>query len=100
MKVGLRKGYPLSPTLFIIFMDIISRCSQGIEGVQFGELRIESLLFVDDVVLLALSSRDLQLSLERFEAECEATGMRISTSKIRDRGPQPEKGGIPSLGWE
>ena len=33
------------------------------------------------MVLLASSGRDLQLSLERFAAECEAVGMRISTSK-------------------
>ena len=39
------------------------------------------LLFADDVVLLASSDRDLQLSLDRFAAECEAAGMRISTSK-------------------
>ncbi|KAI3374251.1 hypothetical protein L3Q82_006101 [Scortum barcoo] len=36
---------------------------------------------VDDVVLLASSSQDLQHVLERFAAECEAAGMRISTSK-------------------
>ncbi|XP_061625696.1 probable ATP-dependent RNA helicase DDX17 isoform X2 [Phyllopteryx taeniolatus] len=35
----------------------------------------------NDVVLLASSSRDLQVSLEQFAAECEAAGMRISTSK-------------------
>ncbi|KAI3360442.1 hypothetical protein L3Q82_002337 [Scortum barcoo] len=36
----------------------------------------------DDVVLLASSSQDLQHVLERrFAAECEAAGMRISTSK-------------------
>ncbi|TKS65587.1 NLR family CARD domain-containing protein 3 CARD15-like protein [Collichthys lucidus] len=34
-----------------------------------------------NLVLLASSDRDLQLSLERFAAECEAAGMRISTSK-------------------
>ena len=33
------------------------------------------------MVLLASSGRDLQLSLDRFAAECEAAGMRISTSK-------------------
>ncbi|KAK0146539.1 hypothetical protein N1851_014145 [Merluccius polli] len=43
--------------------------------------RIGSLLFADDVVLLAPSDRDLQLSLDRFAAECKAAGMRISTSK-------------------
>ncbi|KAI3366821.1 hypothetical protein L3Q82_009237 [Scortum barcoo] len=40
-----------------------------------------SLLFADDVVLMASSGQDLQHVLERFAAECEAAGMRISTSK-------------------
>ena len=62
-------------------MDRISWHSQGVEGVRFGDLRIGSLLFADNVVLLASSGRDLQLSLERFAAECEAAGMRISTSR-------------------
>ncbi|KAK0144934.1 hypothetical protein N1851_016177 [Merluccius polli] len=31
---------------------------------------------------MASSDRDLQLSLDRFAAECEAVGMRISTSKV------------------
>ncbi|KAK3543175.1 hypothetical protein QTP70_012283 [Hemibagrus guttatus] len=34
-----------------------------------------------DVVLLAPSSLDLQHALGRFAAECEAAGMRVSTSK-------------------
>ncbi|KAI3372213.1 hypothetical protein L3Q82_022653 [Scortum barcoo] len=36
------------------------RRSQGPEGVRFGNHRISSLLFADDVVLLASSSQDLQ----------------------------------------
>ena len=62
-------------------MDSISRCSQGVEGVRFGDFRIWSLLFADDVVLLASSDHDLQHSLDQFTAECKAAGMRISTSK-------------------
>ncbi|KAK3530762.1 hypothetical protein QTP70_000798 [Hemibagrus guttatus] len=62
-------------------MDRISRCSQELEGVRFGDHRISSLLFEDDVVLLAPSSLDLQHALEHFAAECEAAGMRVSTSK-------------------
>ncbi|TWW81841.1 R2 Retrovirus-related Pol polyprotein from type I retrotransposable element [Takifugu flavidus] len=61
----------------------ISRCSHGVEGVQFGDLRIGSLLFADDVVLLASSARNLQRSLDRFAAACEAAGMKISTSKSK-----------------
>jgi len=54
VRLGLRHGCPLSPILFIIFMDRISR----------RDLRIGSLLFVEDVVLLASLGHDLQLSLE------------------------------------
>ena len=81
VHVGLRQGCPLSPVLFIIFMDRISRSSQGPEGVRFGNHRIASLLFADDVVLLASSNQDLQCALGRFAAECDMAGMRISTSK-------------------
>ncbi|KAK3528421.1 hypothetical protein QTP86_034238 [Hemibagrus guttatus] len=81
VHVGLRQGCPLSPVLFIVFMDRISRRSQGLEGVRFGDHRISSLIFADDVVLLASSGLDLQHALERFAAECEAAGMRVSTSK-------------------
>uniref|UniRef100_A0A671TUB9 Endonuclease/exonuclease/phosphatase domain-containing protein n=1 Tax=Sparus aurata TaxID=8175 RepID=A0A671TUB9_SPAAU len=42
---------------------------------------ISSLLFADDVVFVAPSSQDLQHLLGQFAAECEADGMRISTSK-------------------
>ncbi|KAK3536657.1 hypothetical protein QTP86_015466, partial [Hemibagrus guttatus] len=66
VHVGLRQGCPLSPVLFIVFMDRISRHSQGLEGVRFGDHRISSLIFADDVVLLAPSSLDLQHALGRF----------------------------------
>ncbi|KAK3552130.1 hypothetical protein QTP86_001508 [Hemibagrus guttatus] len=82
VHVGLRQGCPLSPVLFIVFMDSISRRSQGLEGVWFGVHRISSLIFADDVVLLASSGLDLQHALGRFAAECEAAGMRVSTSKF------------------
>ncbi|KAJ0016123.1 hypothetical protein NQD34_014413 [Periophthalmus magnuspinnatus] len=57
VHVGLRQGCPLSSVLFIIFMDRISRRSQGPEGVWFGNHRISSLLFADDVVLMLLRAR-------------------------------------------
>jgi len=48
---------------------------------MFGDLRIASLLFADDVVLLASSDRDLRHSRGVFAAECDAVGMRVSTSQ-------------------
>ena len=81
MGFGPHQGCALSPILFVIFRDRISKRSRGEEGLQFGGLRIASLLFADDVVLMAPSACDLQHSLDRFATECEAAGIRISTSK-------------------
>ncbi|KAK3575515.1 hypothetical protein QTP86_029266 [Hemibagrus guttatus] len=81
VHVGLQQGCPLSLVLFINFMDRISRHSQGLEGVRFGDHRILLLLFADGVVLLAPSRQDLQHALGHFEAEYEVAGMRVTTSK-------------------
>jgi len=71
----------LSPILFMIFTDRISRLSRDEDSVRLGDLRIASLLFADDVVLLATSDHELQHALGRFAAECETVEMRVSTSK-------------------
>ena len=70
VRVGFHQGCSLSPILFITFMDRISRHSQGVKEDQFGNLRIRSLHFVNELVLLAPSVCDLQLSLNRFIVEC------------------------------
>ncbi len=51
--VGLHQGYTLSPILFMICMDRISRRSHGGVGLQSGGLKISSLLFADDMVPMA-----------------------------------------------
>ncbi|KAK3508670.1 hypothetical protein QTP70_003319 [Hemibagrus guttatus] len=72
------------PEKHLVVVDALSRISrrgQGLEGVRFGDHGISSLIFADDVVLLAPSSLELQHALGRFAAECEVAGMRVSTSK-------------------
>ena len=77
VRVGFCHGCPLSPILFIFCQkaDRISRHSQAVKGVWCH------LLFADNVFLLASSVCDLQLSLDQFAAEHEATSIRISFSK-------------------
>lgn len=52
------------------------------KSVQFGNLKIQQ-FFANDMVLLASSARDLNHTLERFAAKCEAARGRVSTSKSK-----------------
>ena len=83
VKAGLRQGCVLSPLLFTVFMDRISRRSQGNECISIGNARVSNLLFADDVAKLASTRTDLQQALDRFNEECNAAGMKISTSKTQ-----------------
>lgn len=88
----------MSSILFVIFIDKISRRSEVVKGFHLRGLRVSSLLFTDEVVLLALAGDGLQLTLEWFTARCEAVGMRINTSTseamVLGRVPTPGQGRI------
>lgn len=55
VSTGLSEGCSLSPIWLIIFIDRISRCSEGVAVAWFSGIRISSLLFVDGVIQLALN---------------------------------------------
>lgn len=57
----------------------------------FGYLTISSLLYAVDLVLLASSGQDLQCILRRFSAECEAVGMKFSSSKSEAMVPNQKR---------
>ena len=80
-------------------MDRIYRDSQVVEGVRFGSLQIPSLLFADDVVLLASANNDLQLSQGMFGAKFEVAGTSIITSKS-EAMVLPEKDGSSTTSLE
>jgi len=84
--------------LFVIFMDRISRRSRGEESVRFGDIRIVSLLFSDDVVLSIYRSiyvptltygHKLWVVTERMRSPIQAAKMcflrRVAGLSLRDR---------------
>lgn len=83
MHGELEQDCNLSLVLFVIDMDTIFNCSQGPVGVWFSDDRFSSLLFSDDVVLLVSPNLDVQNVLGWFAAKCEATRIKISSSKSK-----------------
>ena len=81
VQVGLRQGCVLSPLLFMIFMDKLSRTSTNPVCIKIGDVKVDSLLFADDVARLAESPTDLQSALNQFQAVCSGYGMKINVKK-------------------
>jgi len=53
----------------------------GHSRVKVGSCRINCLLFLNDLVLLASSEQGVQHVLDRFSAACNQAGMKISAKK-------------------
>ena len=60
-KIGLRQGCPLSPLLFLIYINgIVNKFKETGEGVTVQQSRVSCLLFADDIAVFAESRKGLQ----------------------------------------
>ena len=84
-KLGLRQGCNLSPLLFSIFINELTVDIQdsGAQGVQLTPslIHVLSLLFADDVALLADTIVGLQKQLNTLQRFCTKNTMYVNTEK-------------------
>ena len=82
MHQGVRQGCPLSPTLFNYFINALAKDlkSSGY-GAMIEGLDVGSLLYADDVVLVAESAEALQGLIDVVDRFCRRWHMDINLSK-------------------
>ncbi|KAD6796640.1 hypothetical protein E3N88_07536 [Mikania micrantha] len=73
VEVGLHQGSALSPFLFAVILDELSKSIQ--QDIPW------CMLFTDDIVLVAENEEDLNARLEEWRLALESKGLRISRSK-------------------
>ena len=93
VKVGVHQGSVLSPLLFIIVMDVLSR--EASEGLPW------EVLFADDMALMAESEQGLMLKLRAWRTAMERKGLKVNAGKSKvmvsaiDAGEMEETGEYP-----
>ena len=83
-KTGVKQGDNLSPTLFSIFInDFVSDINNLNLGIDLNGKSLSTLLYADDIVLLAKSPEDLQRMLDTLHAWCKRWRVLINTNKSK-----------------
>lgn len=73
INVGVHQGSVLSPLLFNIVMNYLTRNEMS--------TALEIMLFADDIVMISNDVQEIQDSLNRWQTVLERNGLRISRSK-------------------
>ena len=74
VNIGLRQGSALSPLLFIMVMEIISR------KISTKDI-LRKMMYADDLAIIAESKQDLQEVLEELKGVFEKHGLRMSLQR-------------------
>jgi hypothetical protein len=83
--IGFKQGFPLSPTLFGLYIDKLEEWlnSQGGDGIHLGKFIIRLLLYTYDLILIAKLALGFQEHLCSLEHFCRRVGMQVNISKMK-----------------
>ena len=87
-NIGVKQAFPLSPTLFGIYVDKLERCLEeaGCVGMILAGIIIILLLYVHDIVLVVRHPSDLVKILRILKYFCSNMGMTINIDKTKTHG--------------
>ena len=80
---GVRQGCNLSPILFNLFLNDITKIFSDINGSEIGSKKINYLLYADDLQLLCKCCSDLQLCLSRLHKYTIKCSLKINIKKSK-----------------
>ena len=84
-KIRKRQGYPLSPLLFNVVLEVLAmaiREEKEIKGIQIGKEEVKLSLFADDMILHTENPKEtIRKLLELISKFSKVTGYKINTQK-------------------
>jgi hypothetical protein len=89
MKRGIKEEDSLSPLLFTVFMDsVLKHCNRRTPKVKISNWKlrpvyVQTLVYADDVVLIANTERDLQVSVTEWASTFSKRGFEVNIHKSK-----------------
>ena len=81
---GVRQGCLISPVLFALYLNDLNRqIKESSQGVMVDDISIHSLLYADDLVLLAKNRKDLQSQLDTLDKFSKSLKMEVNLDKTK-----------------
>jgi hypothetical protein len=88
---GPNQGCLLSPTLFLMVLDIMTKAMNRKKGIQWGlHDKLEHLDFADDICILAQSFKDMEAKLNDLKVEDQNIGTKINSQKTNEIRVKPK----------
>ena len=85
LKSGTRQGFPFSPLLFNIVLEVLAtaiRAEKEVRGIQIGNEEVKVSLFADDMILYIENAKDsTRKLLELINEYGKVAGYKINTQK-------------------
>ena len=81
---GVQQGCLLSPVLFALYLnDLNSHIMESSQGVMVDDIPVHSLLYSDDLVLIAKDRKDLQSQLDALDTFSQSLKMEVNLDKTK-----------------
>ncbi|CAF3252389.1 unnamed protein product, partial [Rotaria socialis] len=83
-SVGSRQGYPLSPLLFITYLErVMDKAMQINRGINISGTLVNNLRFADDIDVLEEDCDSLHQQIEQLRVAAEEAGLLMNTKKTK-----------------